>query len=133
MRIPVLALLAIATGAAGADIEPGNWEMTITMSVEGMPGAMAPITQTRCLTPEDARDPSRLVGAGAGCEFSNKRDTGSELSFNVACRGQVPMSGSGNVRYSAQNVDGTLELSADTGAQKIVTRSRVVGRRLGGC
>jgi len=87
MRRTVLALIAAAAagGAPAADIQEGNWEMTVTTSVEGMPGSMAPITQTRCLTREDARDPSRLVGAGAGCEFSNKRDSGSEVSFDVAC------------------------------------------------
>ena len=132
MRRIVVALVLCVAGGARADIQAGNWEMTVTATFEGMPGAMAPITQTRCLTEEDARDPSRLVG-GAGCEFSNRRDTGSELSFNVACKGQVPMSGSGVVRYTSQTVDGSLELAADSGGQKIMTRSRVVGRRLGAC
>jgi hypothetical protein len=128
----VLLLLVLgAGGALAADIEPGSWEMTVTTSIDGMPG-MAPIVQTRCLTGEDARDPSRLVG-GAGCDFSNRRDTGSEYSFNVSCGGQLPMSGSGVVRYSPQTLDAALELSADSAGQKIMTRSRVVGRRLGGC
>jgi hypothetical protein len=90
------------------------------------------VTRARCITPEEARDPSRLVG-GADCQFSNQRDSGSEISFDVVCGGQVPMRGSGTVRYTAQNIDGTLNISADTGGQKIVTRSRIAGRRLGGC
>ena len=129
----ILLLLVLSGGALAADIEPGNWEMTVTTSVDGMPGGMEPIVQTRCLTREEARDPGRLVGAGAGCEFSNRRDTGSQLSFDVSCSGQVPMRGSGVVRYTSQTVDASLELSADAGGQKIMTRSRVVGRRLGGC
>ncbi|HEY8249122.1 MAG TPA: DUF3617 family protein [Burkholderiales bacterium] len=133
MRTFVLALAIAVSGSALADIEPGNWEMTVSTQVEGIPaGALAPIVQTRCLTREDARDPSRLVG-GAGCEFSDRRDTGSEMSFNVSCGGQLPMRGSGLVRYTSQSVDGSLELSAETGGQKIMTRSRVVGRRLGAC
>ena len=133
MRRALLAALIAFAGGAHADIEPGRWEMTVTTSVEGMPGGMAPVTQARCLTPEDARDPSRLIGAGAGCEFSNRRDTGSEITFNVACTGQVPMSGSGAVRYSAQSVDGTLELTANLGNQSLLTRSRLSGKRLGDC
>ena len=133
MRRALLAGLIAFAGAAHADIEPGQWEMTVTTSVEGMPGGMAPVTQTRCLTREDARDPTRLIGAGAGCEFSNRRDSGAEITFNVACTGQVPMSGSGAVRYSAQNVDGTLELTANLGNQSLLTRSRLTGRRLGDC
>ena len=132
MRILAL-FLVVAAGGAQADIQAGNWEMTVTTSVQGMPGGMAPITQLRCITPEDAHDPSRLIGAGAGCVFSNRRDTGSEISFDVACTGQVPMSGSGAVRYTAQNVEGTLELTANMGDQRLVTRSQLTGRRLGEC
>ena len=133
MRRALLAALAAFAGGALADIEPGHWEMTVTTSVEGMPGGMAPVTQARCLTREDARDPTRLVGAGAGCEFSNRRDTGSEITFNVACTGQVPMSGGGAVRYTAQSVDGALELTANLGNQSLLTRSRLSGKRLGDC
>ena len=132
-RIALALIAAAAAGGALADIQVGNWEMTVTTSVEGMPGAMAPITQARCISQEDARDPSRLVGAGAGCEFSNKRDTGSQITFDVACSGQVPMSGSGAVRYTAQSVEGTLELAANMGNQRILTRSQLAGRRLGEC
>ena len=132
MRRTVL-FLALVAGAARADVQEGNWELTLTASIEGMPGNMAPMTQTKCITREDARDPSRLIGAGAGCQFSNKRDTGSEITFDVVCTGQVPMSGSGAVRYSAQSFDGTMQITADMGNQKVMTRSQVVGRRLGAC
>jgi len=108
--------------------------MTVTTTFEGVAGGtMAPITQTRCLTGEDARDPSRLIGAGAGCTFTNKKDTGAEITFDVACTGQVALQGKGTVRYSARNVDGTLEIAAVTGAQKIATRSQLTARRLGEC
>lgn len=130
MRTLLLALFA--TAAAAGDVQPGNWEMTVTLSVEGSSGAMAPVTQTRCLTEAEARDPSRLVGSTA-CEFTNKRDDGSEMSFDVACGGQLPMRGKGVVRYSAQNVAATLELSADAGGQKLATRSQLSARRLGDC
>jgi len=127
-------LLLVTTSAVAADIQPGNWEMTVTLSVAGTPaGAIAPVTQTRCLTQEDARDPSKLIGAGAGCEFTNKRDTGSELSFDVACTGQVPMRGKGVVQYSAQNVSGTLDLTAEAQGQKLQTSSKLTARRLGDC
>lgn len=134
MRKIVLAVLTwAAAGGALADLEPGNWEMTVTTTIEGMPGAMAPITQARCITRADARDPSRLIGTGAGCEFSNKRDSGSEITFDVACSGQIPMSGSGVVRYTATTVNGSLEIAANTGGQRIMTRSQLSGRRLGEC
>lgn len=134
MRALIFAVLAAAsTAVAALDIQEGSWEMTVSVSVDGMPGGLQPVTQTRCLTREDARDPTRLIGAGAGCEFSNKQDSGSQITFDVACTGQVPMRGSGSVRYSANDVEGTLEIAADTGGQRIMTRSQLVGRRLGEC
>ena len=131
MRLVLAALFCAAAGAALADIQAGNWEMTVTTTIEGMPGAMAPITQSRCLTEAEAKDPSRLIGAGAGCVFSNKQDTGSQITFDVSCTGQVPLSGSGAVRYTAQSVDGTLDLTATN--PRIVTRSQLAGKRLGEC
>jgi hypothetical protein len=131
MRLVLATLLLVAASAARADIQAGNWEMTVTTSIEGMPGGMAPITQARCLTEAEAKDPSRLIGTGAGCEFSNKQDTGSQITFDVVCTGQVPLSGSGAVRYTAQTVEGTLDVTATN--PRIVTRSQLSGRRLGDC
>jgi len=131
MRKLCLAMIA-AAGPAFADVEPGNWELTVTTVVEGMPGAMAPVTRSRCITPDEARDPSRLTG-GAECQFSNRRDSGSEITFDVSCGGPLPMRGSGAVRYQPQSIDGTLDISADASGQKIMTRSRIAGRRLGPC
>ena len=120
--------------AARADVEPGNWELSVTSQMPGMAQPIGPIVQTQCMTPEDARDPSRVLKPGAGsCEFSNRRDSGSVLTFDVSCSGQFPMRGSGSVRYSAQNFDAELELATDAAGQKITTHSRVAGRRLGAC
>ena len=128
-------MLAAIPGAARADVEPGSWELSVTTSVDGMPGQIGPIVQARCLTPEDARDPGRGLGpAGAsGCDFSNRRDDGNVFSFDLRCAGQVPMRGSGSVRYGAQFMEGDLELAGDAPGQKFATRSHVSGRRVGPC
>jgi hypothetical protein len=131
MRLVLASLFCVVAGTALADIQAGNWEMTVTTSIEGMPGAMAPITQSRCLTDAEAKDPSRLIGQGAGCEFSNRQDTGSQITFDVTCTGQVTLSGSGAVQYTAQTVDGTLDLTARN--PRIVTRSQLTAKRLGEC
>jgi hypothetical protein len=129
----ILLALVAAAGPAHADVQAGNWEMTVTTSVEGTAGGMAPVTQTKCISREDARDPSRLIGSGAGCTFSNKRDTGSQITFDVTCTGQVPMTGGGVVRYTPQTFDGSVEITANLGNQRLVTSSRIAGRRLGDC
>ena len=57
----------------------GNWEVTMTMEMAGMPQGMSmpPIKTTQCITPEEAKDPAKSVpqrpagrgGAGGGCRL----------------------------------------------------------------
>lgn len=113
-----------------ADIEPGNWELTATTQMQGIrePTSMV---QTRCLSAEEARDPSRLFGAspGARCQFANRNDTGSVFTFEIACESKHPIRGSGSVRYGRDSLQGELELKAE----HFSASSRITGRRLGGC
>jgi len=137
MRVLLLLPLLFLSPAFAVDVEPGNWELSATTQVPGSDKPMAIQPTTRCVTPEDARDPARLLGqSGRQCEFSNRRDTGSTLSFDVACKGQVPMKGSGAVRYGKESFEGNLDLTAEgvvIGGQALVMKSRISGRRLGPC
>src|SRR5258706_5145528 len=133
MRFFALLFLVLFSGPIRADIEPGIWELTISASVDGMAGGVQPMTQTRCLTQADSRDPTRLIGA-SGCTLSNQNDTGSQISFNVSCGGQVPMARSGVVHYTPQSLNGQIDLGAEVSpGQKMITRSTINGRRIGGC
>jgi hypothetical protein len=129
MRFVFLAL-AIIMPLAHADIEPGNWEIAATTTVQGIKEPTS-FMQTHCLTAEEARDPSRLFGPspGARCQFTNRNDTGSVFSFEISCSGQPPFRGSGSVRYARDSLEGELELKTDD----FVTRSRIAGRRIGAC
>lgn len=126
----LISALSLFASAAWADIDPGNWELTATTELQGIKEP-ASFTQTRCLTPEDARDPSRLFGSspGAGCQFLNRHDTGSVFTFEIECASPQPIRGHGSVRYKRDSLEGELELKTDIFA----ARSRISGRRLGGC
>ena len=140
--IPALLALALAPAAQAADISPGNWEITVTMRVPGVPQAFGPYSRTQCLQASDTKDPGRVFGAlpGAGtCQFGNRNDTGSRYSFTVSCGGPIPMSGNGSVNYGPQSMNGELVLGAtlpspEGGAgQKVDTRSELSARRTGSC
>lgn len=123
-------LFLLAASPAWADIDPGNWEIAASTELQGIKEPMT-MTQTRCLSPEDARDPGRLFGGspGAGCQFTNRNDTGSVFTFEIACEGPQPLRGSGSVRYGRDAMEGELELKSDN----FLARSRIKGRRIGGC
>ena len=121
-------IVLLAVSPAWADLEPGNWEITARTEVQGVQDPQA-FTQTHCLTREQAADPGGLFGnRGIGCELLNKKDSGSLITFDVACT-QPPARGSGKVSYSSQSLEGDLELKLEG----ISTRSHISGRRLGDC
>jgi uncharacterized protein DUF3617 len=140
MRIWIsAAAAALPLLASGAQIEPGNWEFTVNVQAKGL-GAFqpkpGPIVNTRCITPEQAANPAKVMseaGARGECQFSNERDTGSEFSFDVQCSGRVPVQGSGKMRYSAQTMEGDLNLDGDAQGMRFTSRSHVSAKRLGPC
>lgn len=122
-------LFAVVVFPAWAGIEPGNWELSATTQMKGIREPTNRV-RTRCLTSEDARDPSRLFGSTAArCQFTNQTDTGSLLTFEIACDARRPMRGSGSVRYDRDSLEGELEIKGE----QFAARSRVTGRRLGEC
>ena len=119
----------LAASPAWADLEPGNWEISARTEVQGVQDPQA-LTLTQCLTREQAADPGSLFGrGGTSCEFLNKKDDGSVMTFDVACAMQPPVRGAGKVSYSSQSLEGDLELRLEG----VSMRSHISGRRLGGC
>ena len=129
-----LAVLLLLPGAAWAlEVRPGAWEISGTVV---LPGAAKPtaLVQTLCISEEEARDPTRLVGPRAGCRFSDRNDAGGVFTFRVACGGQLPLAGRGAVRYGPRSFEGDLDLVADAGGGiQLPMPSRISGRHMGAC
>ena len=136
MKRIVVAWIALAAAPALAGVEPGNWEFTVDVSISGTGGSSGPIVKTRCITEAEARDPQKVIAetGQSGCEFQDARDTGAEYTFKIACRGgSVPVHGSGRVSYTAQTMQGVIDLVAEQPSLRITTHSNVRARRLGSC
>ena len=133
MKVAALLLLFVSSTAHAA-IEPGNWEFSVDSPLQG--NVNGPVVKQRCLTPEEAADPQKVLAEARGsdkCQLSNVRDSGSDYQFDVACTGRVPIHGSGNVRYTPTTLDGEIDLIGETQGLRLKTRSFVSGRRLGPC
>lgn len=130
MRTLVIFLLIQPLAALA--VEPGNWELSLVTMMTGQQKPAA-VTQTRCLTEADARNPSSVLGGSQGgtCKFTNSHDNGRTYTFDVACTGVLPMKGKGTVNYTAQTMDADLDLVAEKG--EFGMRTFVKGRRLGPC
>jgi hypothetical protein len=131
--------MVVTTFAFGADVSPGLWEITMETRVPSEPGfAPPPFTIQQCVSAEDARDPSRLLGqmstpGASNCEYSNKSYSGNSFSFSMQCAGSYGIQSTGRVSFTADTMDGTIESTANVGDKPVQTQNKISARRLGGC
>ncbi len=139
--VPLMASILAATtvgAASAADIRPGLWELVVDSGAATPDVPSEPITMNRCLTEEDARDPSRVLGGAANpgtanCAYTERSFSGNTFRFRMLCSGAFGLQARGQVTYSALSMDGNIISMADIGGQALILESKVSARRLGDC
>ena len=123
----------------------GNWEITMTMDMPGMPQGMSmpPIKTTQCITKEDANDPQKSLPqrpAGRGgavnpndCKVSDYKADGNKVNWTMKCEGQQPMTGTGEFVYGVDSYTGTMKMDMARGGQPMAMTMKYAGKRLGDC
>ncbi|HKR23711.1 MAG TPA: DUF3617 domain-containing protein [Allosphingosinicella sp.] len=156
---PTVALLA-ACGGSAVTLQPGQWEMTTTMTnieVPGAPAAMAeqmrtamanqPRTENECITPEEAANPlGNMMNQGGGtqgCTFSEQTFAGGVIRMAAACpapQGGGSMRTNLNGTYTATTMEAQISAEVDAGAntpagmpRNIRMSGTMTGRRTGDC
>jgi hypothetical protein len=132
----MLMLMTALPAQAAMDVQEGQWEITLTMKAGGVDQAFGPYSRNQCFTKADAQNPAKLFAdtGGTSCEYSNQRYSANRFSFDVRCGGAIPLSGSGEVGFSADRFAGSMNLQAQLGdGQAVETHSEISGRRLGPC
>ena len=154
-----MALLFACSGSA-VSLQPGQWEMTTAMTdvqVPGAPPAMAaqmkqamasrPQTESRCITPEEAANPTRGMmnpgGDAQGCTFTDQTFAGGVIRMAGSCPAPA---GGGSVRtsltgtYTATTMEAQIQAEVDAGAsapqgmpRNIRMSGTMTARRTGDC
>lgn len=109
--LPAAACLTLTAAAALAEgaFKPGLWEVTVTMSMPGLPFQPPPMTYTQCMTSKDAAPQSPAGGpAQRKCNVVDQKREGNKVSWKVKCDGGTE--GSGEAVYSGDSFDGTTRL-----------------------
>lgn len=134
-RLSCLALMCLATGIQAAEPRPGLWNLTVTTKAEGADGVFGPYTTSQCLTEEDVRNPEKLLAQNGvnACTYGDRVYRNGNFSFTVQCGGTIPMSGSGRINYTADSLQGTMDIAADLQGLPVNTQSEVSGQRVGDC
>ncbi len=128
-----------ASPAMADDLSPGLWEITMETRVPGAEGFAPPPTKiTQCLTADDARDPSKLVGSLAtpgatGCGYTEKSYAGGNFHFVMDCSGSYGLKAKGDVSFTANSISGVITATGNVAGTATETQSTLSARRLGGC
>jgi hypothetical protein len=135
-------LLVSGAQAEPVDMQPGQWQITTTVKVEGlpadspMPSEPPPQVVERCLTLDD------LVpkpGDGQpGCKVTEEKVLGDTVKWEVACdapEGGAQGRGTGTITYSGDSFEGAfiMKMQLEEGGDTTTMTSRLEGKRLGDC
>lgn len=131
----LLGLAAVGSLSAQSNpMRPGNWEVTAQMSMGGQP--MPPMTSARCITAEDLKQSEKngLPGGGPGgpqgnCSVSDYKVAGSNVSWKMACTGQIAMTGEAQMQFKGDAYTGTMTMTMAQGSMVM----SMTGKRLGDC
>ncbi len=128
----LIALLLAAPDRTVADgsMQPGMWEITVTVEMPGTAMALPPTVQTQCMSQKDVdAEPVPSLDQGA-CRATDIRRAGSKVTWKLTCSGPTPGRGEGEITYQGPTAyDGWMTLETNG----VVVRTRLQARRVGGC
>jgi hypothetical protein len=129
----LIAGVSLSYAGAGPNVHEGNWEITSTMEMEGMPGGAAPMKYAQCLTSKDAvpKNPDTVKG----CTITSVKAEGNTVTWVMRCSEQgATIDGSGTVTYSSDAMQGTIKMTLhDPEGETMVMTQRLSGKRIGDC
>jgi hypothetical protein len=134
-------ILAFAVPAhAAIQLTPGNWQDTETGTEDGKP--VPPEVTTDCMTPEEAKDPVKILTAmkdqaGPGkCTKLDVKQNGNTVSFVMQCGDPQQMSFDIAATYtfhSPKHYSGTLKSVVILAGKKTTADKKVDSIWLGAC
>jgi hypothetical protein len=131
-------VLATATSFAD-DLSPGLWEITMESRVGADTAwAPAPFNLKQCLTANDARDPSKLIGSistpgATGCSYTERNYSGGTFRFALDCSGTFGIKSRGSVMFGATQFSGEITATGNVAGQTTEFQNKVSGTRVGDC
>lgn len=140
MRLkPVLIALATVfvvniSQADGIPIEPGQWEMTSTMTMSMMPQPKT--TTTKECIEEDTLDPAAFnIDDENPCNISEVKIDSNTASWSINCPtdGGQTMEGSWEVTSHGDTLSGKGQMSTEFSGQKFGFDMAWKGKRIGDC
>lgn len=135
----ILAIVFTVPGICWAqDLTPGLWQISVKTQSAAVSADMAPLQVSQCLTLEDAKDPSKLLGTiaspdASGCKYLDKSYSGNTFHFTMECTGAIAIKASGEVSFTSSTMSGLINTSATVSGQPLEMKNFVSAQRTGAC
>jgi len=129
-------VFSVSVHAAAPNMKEGMWEITMKMEMPGMPAGMPPQVMQQCFTRKDLEDPRKTAPGGPGdsrCQMTDHKMQGNTATWNMACKGEGAMTGSGSITYSGTSYAGTNRMTMTQGGTAQTITMHYSGRHLGEC
>lgn len=143
MRAVTVSLLAtllssVSAHAASPNMKEGLWEITMKMEMPGMPAGMKPQVMQQCITRKEIDDPRKATPGGADpkdnrCQVTDHKMQGNTATWNMACKGENAMTGSGSITYNGTSYSGTNKMTMTRGGKAQTMTMHYTGKYLGDC
>ena len=128
-------LTAVAVFAQ-SPIREGRWEITMQMQMPNMPMQMPAQKMVQCITKKDLEDPGNALPGRSNptdktnpCKVSDHKVSGNKVTWNMACTGRQPMTGSGEIVVDGDSYNGTMKMNSEKGEMTM----KYAAKRLGDC
>lgn len=136
----VLAAAVLSGGAhaAAPNMKDGLWEITVKTDMPGMPAGMKPQVVQQCITKKDLEDPRKTAPSGGDpkdsrCQMTDYKMQGNTATWNMACKGEDAMTGSGSVTYGGTSYSGTNKMTMKRGGKDQTVTMQYAGKHIGDC
>lgn len=126
-------LLAGVAPLQAADMQPGLWEITSEMQMQGMGMRMPATTQRTCISREDMIPMDRQQVEN--CTMTSQETSGDTVEWTMECNQDGMQSqGHGRITYSGDHYQGTMEIQMDVPQMgRQVMTQKLSGKRVGDC
>jgi hypothetical protein len=125
-----------AAAALSIDMNEGDWQVTMTTSMQGVPFQMAPqtYTMTQCVTKDDMAPHNKNK---KDCVIKDQKIAGNTYYWKVVCEDASGRTeGDGQITYSGATYSGTINTKMTDnrhGGSEMTMITKLKGRYLGPC
>jgi hypothetical protein len=128
-----LALLPGSVLAKGVEVEPGLWEMTMTMEMPMMPVPQVRTT-TECIEENEINPDAFQMQEDSPCTIGDVVVDGDTITWTLQCPSDMGlMAGKWSFTSQGDSMQGDGTMTMDMGGQKMVMTMSWEGKRVGDC